>query len=361
MRKVIFACLLLLIAVFNSFADEDDKYGAEFLQQLTSAESNGMGESSIAYSIGTRALNNNPAGIAFGDRSELLIGSYRMPRVSATIMKENTDEVWEDYGKYEIEPTEMAYINYTIPPSKIGNIGVSFAFNHGGRFIRVNKEGKATNSFPRDDFLLGIGYSIKFAKGIAFGFDAKTLRSKLPTEKGSEIGRTYAINVGFMHQISNKARIGASLQNIGKDLSFKTEDFPDKLRREFKFGALYNLVSRKKSNLSIGFDVNPPFDNGLRYSVGTEFLYANRLALRLGYMRATQAYYDSLLANDGTSVSDERIWIRKGITIGAGLMLKNAEANIAITPSRNPDLDDEEKLRLDDPNPIVSFSLSTKF
>jgi hypothetical protein len=362
MQKMTFICLLLLFVLCCSSVNAEGKYGAEFLQQLASAESNGMGESTVAYSIGARALNNNPAGLSFGMGNELLVGSYISPRVSATILEKNGDELWEDYGKYEIERTEMTYINFAIPPSKGGNIGVSLAFNHGGRFIRVNEEGKAINAFPRDDLLLGIGYSVKLTKGFAFGLDAKALRSKLPTDKGSQIGRTYAMNVGFMHQINDKARIGASLQNIGNKLSFKMPDIPDKLRRDFEFGALYNIINSKKSNLSVSFDINPPFDNGLRYSVGTELLYSQRLAFRIGYIRDTQPYYDSFFNMiDGASVKEKRVWIRKGITIGAGLKLKNADVNIAMTPSREPDLSDEEKLRLDDQKSIISFSFSARF
>jgi len=306
MRKAIFACLLIQIIFCYSYAysseDIRNGYGAKFLQQLSSAEINGIGEGAVARSTGVRALNNNPAGLAFGGGNELLIGSYRSPDVSVTIMKENTDEIWEDYGKYEVEATEMAYINYAIPTGRIGKIGMSFAFNHGGRFIRVNEEGKAINSFPKDDILLGIGYGIGLGKGLAFGIDAKVLRSKLIVDEGTEIGRTYAMNAGFMHQISNKVRIGMSLQNIGKDLSFKTPDVPSKLRRDFHLGALYNLLDSKKGKVSVSFDVNPPFQDGLRYSIGSELLYADCLAFRIGYMRDSQPYYDAFAnLRDGSS------------------------------------------------------------
>jgi len=344
-----------------SAEDIEDGYGAKFLQQLSSAEINGMGEGAVVRSTGVRALNNNPAGLAFGVGHELLVGSYRSPVVSATIMRENIDEIWEDYGKYEVESTEMAYINYAISTGRIGNIGLSFAFNHGGRFIRVNEEGKAINSFPKDDILLGIGYGIGLGKGLALGFDVKALRSKLTVDEGIEIGRTYAMNAGFMHQISNKARIGMSFQNIGKDLSFKTSDVPSKLRRDFHLGALYNLVDRKKSKLSVSFDVNPPFEDGLRYSIGSELLYADCFALRIGYMRDSQPYYDAFVSvSDGASISEERVWGRQGITFGIGLKLKSVDINLAITPSRSPDLYDGEKLRLDDSKSIISLSFSAR-
>jgi hypothetical protein len=362
MQKLIFTCFFIYILFCCLIANADDKYGADFLRYLTSAESNGIGKSSVAYSVGARALNNNPAGLAFSDGNELIIGSYSTPRISATIMKENTSEIWEDYGKFVVEPTEMAYINYIFPSSKIGNIGISFAFNHEGRFIRVNKEGKATNAFPKDDFLLGLGYSIKLVNGFAIGFDVKNIRNKVPIDEGNDIGRTWATNIGLIHQINDKTKIGVSLQNIGKRLSFKTEDMPDKLRRNFYLGGSYNIIDSKKSKLYTSFDVNPPFDNGLQYAIGAEFIYADLIALRLGYIRDIQPYYDMFLnINDYTSIKESRLWIHKGITMGIGIKLRSADANIAIMPSRNPDLSNDEKLRLDNQKPVVSLSFSTRF
>jgi len=367
MTKVLITILLLLFAVLcYPLLASDDKYGAEFLHQLIPAEGEGMGESHIAYSIGSRSLNNNPAGLSFGKDNELFIGFHRTPEVIATIMKENENEEWEDFGKYDIKPTEVEYINYSLPKSKIGILGLSFAFSHSGRFIRVNKEGKAINAFPQDDALIGIGYSVKFPKDMAFGFDLKALRSKVPTDNGNRIGRTYAMNVGLMQQVNDRVRIGASLQNIGNNLSFKNvdkkADIPDKLRRDLLLGALYKVIDGKKSKLSVSMDINPPFNDGLRYSVGTELLYTKYLALRAGYMRDTQPYYDPFVnLSDGSSVNDEREWVRRGIALDIGVRLKNIEINLARTPSREPVLNDGEKLRMDKQESVTSISFVVRF
>lgn len=361
--KILISVFLLLFVIlcYPLFASED-KYGAEFLNQMVSAEGGGMGESPTAYSIGSRSLNNNPAGLSFSKGSELFIGSYRTPHVVAVIMKENEKEDWEDFGRYDIKPTEVEYVNYSLPSSKLGNLGLSFALNHSGRFIRVNKEGKAVNAFPQDDMLIGVGYSIKLPKEFALGFDLKSLRSKVPTDKEDKIGRTYALNVGLMQQVSDRVRIGISLQNIGNKLSFKESNIPSKLRKNFLLGAIYKVKDGKKSKLSVSMDVNPPFEDGLRYNAGVELLYAQCLAIRAGYMRDTQPYDDALVnLDDGSSVYEKRVWVREGVTLGVGIRLKNTEINIARAPRREPTLNDGEKLRLEKQESVTSLSFIARF
>ncbi|MGB9596798.1 MAG: hypothetical protein ACPL7B_11000, partial [Candidatus Poribacteria bacterium] len=229
--KTFFFCLAITLILCCPLIALENIYPADFLQKLTSAENLGMGGGIIAYSTGARALNNNPAGLGLDNGNELFFGSYQTPRLESIIMKENMNEYWEDFGKYSIKPTEIEFINYSLPKSKIGNIGLSLAYNHSGRFIRVNKEGKAINAFPKDDIVFGIGYGLNLGNGLAVGFDIKSLRSKMPIDEKDKITRAYALNLGFMHQISDRARIGAVLQDVGKEISVKSPEKPRKLTR----------------------------------------------------------------------------------------------------------------------------------
>jgi len=354
--------LLLLALTSHPSSASEEKYGADFLQQLTTAEVDGMGESLAAYSIGIRSLNNNPAGLAYVEGSELLISAHRLPRITAVIMKENGDGKWEDYGRYNIEPTEMGLISYALPLGRLGNLGISSVFHYGGRFIRVDEEGKAVNAFPRDDLAFAVGYSLRIFQGISVGFDIKSIRSKVPIDDGSSIGRTYAANIGFLHQMGTRVRVGAVLQNIGSKLSFNAPDIPSDLRRRLLMGAMYTVKDSENSVLSLSMDVNPSFEDGPRYNLGMEVLYAQRVAFRIGYMRDTEAYHDPLFnLHDGSSVYERRVWIRKGPTIGVGLRFRGVEVSFARAPRREPILSSDEKSRLEEHDPIVSFSCTAKF
>lgn len=361
LKSICIICLILVNIPYCQSASED-KFGADFLQEFIPVEGIGMGGSFTAHNIGSGSLNSNPAGLAFLKKSDLSIRFHRSPRIVAIIMKESENDKWSDYGKYNVDPYEMEFISYALPLGRAGNLGIGAAYNHSGRFVRVNTDGKAINAFPKDDLLIGLGYSIKIYRDLAVGFDIKHLRSKLPVKNKNEIGRTYLLNAGLINHIGTRAKIGITIKNIGKPLSFDSPDIPNKLRREVIIGTNYILKSTKNGKLSINMDVNPPFEEGIRYNTGAELLVKNILALRIGYLRSTAVYYEPLIdLNTGYTIDEERLWIRKGITLGLGLKTDSFEVNIARSPHRKPKTNDDEKLRIENSEQTLSFSYIKKF
>ena len=354
--------ILLFINIQILFASEV-KYNPIFLQQTSSAELDGAGEGIAAYSIGALSLNNNPAGLSYAKNIDILINFRKLPSINGIIMKETGDGKWVDHSSYHIKSGEMGVINCAIPMGKFGNLGMGFVLSYSGNFIRVNEEGKAINSFPEGDIAFAIGYSRKFFDNASFGFDVRSIRSKIPIEEGVNIGKAYAMNAGFMHQIGTRVTVGAVLQNIGNDMSFSKpdEDISGELRRNLLVGARYMLKDKGKSLLLLNMDVNPPFKDGPRYNLGLEFAYLQLISLRLGYMRSTYEYYDELInLYDGTSVYENRVWKCQGITIGAGIKFGKAEISVSSAPFRQPTLENGEKLRLEDQKNILSMSFMAR-
>jgi hypothetical protein len=363
LKFFVYTVMIFLTLIAQFISASEIKYNANFLQQFTTAESGGIGESLVAYSTGSHSLNNNPAGLSYTRNGDLLISIRKLPNIKAIFMKEAENGKWGDYSKYDIPSTEMGFINCALPIGKFGNLGMSFVLNYSGRFIRVNNEGKAINSFPEGDLAFVIGYSHKIFQNASFGFDVKSIKSKLLIDKKVNIGSTYAMNVGFMHQIGPRVRVGAVLQNIGNDFSFRNPDagVSSELHRKLLFGATYILMDKENSLINLSVDVNPPFENGPKYNLGLEFLYIQHILFRIGYMRNTDEYYDQLTnLEDGTSEYESRIWNRQGITVGAGLKFHNMEINFAIAPIREPVLKSGEKLRLEDHKNIISLSCLAK-
>lgn len=360
--KSFWIIFFILVNITYCRSAEENEYTTDFLREFIPVEGIGMGGSFAAHNIGSVSLNNNPAGLGFMKNSDLFIRFYRAPRVKTVIMKETEDGKWSDYGTYNVDPYEMEYIGYALQIGRVGNLGIGAAYKHSGRFVRVNNDGKAINAFPKDNLLIGLGYSIKMHRNFAIGFDIKHLRSKLPSEDKNEIGKTYLLNLGLINCIGTRAKIGLTIKNIGKPLSYDSPDIPNKLQRQIVIGTNYILKNTNKSKLSINMDVNPPFENGIRYNTGAEFLFMDKLAFRIGYIRSPAVYHEPLLnLNTGTTVDEERLWIRKGMTYGLGLKIDAFELNIARAPHRQPKMNDDEKLRIESNEPIISFSLIKKF
>ncbi len=360
-QKFIFVVLFLSLVAIPVQALPEKRYTAEFLLQLVPADANGKGETSASL-VGVSALNNNPAGLAFARQNELLISSTSLPHVSAIIMKESKDGKWSDYGKYEIKPTETEFISYALSLGRLGSLGLNFTFNHTGRFIRVDRNGRAVNAFPEDGMAFTIGYGFRLPKGASAGADVKSIRSKVIVDNETYIGKTYAFNCGIMQEMGNHVRAGAVLQNLGKALTFREKNIPNKLRRKLLIGVVYITDINKDTNLSLNAGASPPFEEGPRLYLGAELLTKRLLAFRIGYIKSVESYYDPFFnIDDGSSVQEERLWTREGLTLGLGLRFKGGELNLARTPYRKPVLTDGEKLRLEGRKSITSFSYVIRF
>ena len=361
-RHITSVAIFLLLVIFGLAHASEEKYATTLLQQMTTSRMDGMGETSAALSVGARALNNNPAGLSHGKRSELLVNTHRIPRVDAIIMNRNEDGIWEDSGRYSVKPLDVGLLSYALSLGRFGTLGTSLLFDYSGRYIRVDTEGKAVNAFPQDDFVLALGYSVGIRDGLVLGFDVKSIRSKVPVKDGTEIGRATAMDIGILHQVGKRVRVGAVIQNIGGKLSFESPEIPNRLQKRLPVGAACVIKDTGKMRLTVNGDVVPPFEDGLRYSAGAELLFAGHFALRVGYLRDVETYYEPLLnLRDGSSDGTERLWIRKGFTVGLGIKLKSFELNVARSPRREPVLSYDEKLRLERHDPIVSLSCLARF
>lgn len=356
---LVFFVIIINTTLASEITKEVIKYKPDFLQQLTTAESDGMGESTAAYSKGALSLGNNPAGLSYTKEFNFAVIIHKFPSIEAIIMKELEDGKWIDYGKYSIDNAEMGIINCALPMGKLGNLGITYILHYNGRFIRVNENGNAINSFPEGDMAFGISYSHKIFENASIGIDIKSVSSKILVDDKINIGRTYTLNAGFMHQIVPRVRVGAVFQNAGNDFSFRDPEtgIASELPRKLLIGAVYILRDKGNSLITCSMDVNPPFDGEPKYSIGLELLYINHIFLRLGYLSHTDEYYSRLVdSQSGKSTYENRIWERKGITFGAGARIGKTEINIGFTPVRKPVLNSDEKLRLEGQKSIMSIS-----
>jgi hypothetical protein len=361
---IIILCLFgSLNVAFAQVVNEDFRAAADvFLRRLTSAEHQGMGGSFAGSIAGANALNSNPAGLSVIDNNRFVAHFARFPRTVAVISKPNEAERYEDYGQYDLRASGLEFMNYSVPMGSAGVIGFDFAFEHDGRFSRVNNLGKATNNFPENNFVVGFGYGVNLFGGLAIGVDAKWMRSKVQDLQNKEhIGHGYAYNVGLIQQLGNHFRIGAVTRNLSNGLSFSDNAIPDRLQRDVLLGGAYQL-HHKNVDIQIGLDVNPPFEDGIRTNIGGEIWYRRFVGGRIGYLRHTEKRYDSLFLLEREQVeSEERLWKTEGLTLGLGLNLGSITLNAAYTPQMKPIANENEQVRIDQGETVYSFSIGQGF
>jgi hypothetical protein len=368
--------LIFLFLTFSSIALPEDnsefrQLGGDFLQELTTAENRGMGISFVGLVEGANSLGNNPAGLALvKEDNRMSFNMTRFPRTVAVFSKLNDRDKYEDYSQYDLSPFGTELLNYAHPFGRLGTLGFGVVFRQEGRFSRVDDEGKAVNTFPENDFAVTLGYGKNLAPGAYIGFDAKVIRSKAQDLKGDDyLGRGYAYNIGYIQRMNTHWKFGGVIRNLSNGLSFASDEIPDKLRRDIIVGIAYQRENQRHSQ-RFGLDFNFPFkecgfpplggqEGGFNANIGGEFWYRQLIGMRLGYVRYIQKRFEPILhLTTGNTAIEERLWITEGLTYGLGLRLHNLEFNFAYAPQRKPETQENEKLRLEEGNAIISFSIS---
>lgn len=347
----------------NAVSADNTTAGADgFLKQLIGAEHYGMGGSFVSTSRGANAVSSNPAGIATTKMNQFAIHATRFPRTIALLSKQHLNGNYKDYAQYEQRAHGIQTVNCAFPIGRFGTLGIAFAFLQEGRFRRVNHLGKALNSFPENNIALGFSYGLHILENTLIGIDTKWLRSKVTDTDGVEhLGHGYAYNIGVIQQVSDPIQVGIVARNLSNGLSFSDTSIPNMITRTIAVGVAYR---REISDVTLrmGFDVHPPFQNGIRTNVGAEVWYRHRIGARIGYLRHTEMRYASVLFfQDAAFETEERLWKSEGFCFGLGFQFGGITFNAAYTPQFIPTTTAEERINTVQGENIYTFSIGQTF
>ncbi len=360
--KIIRCALILVILTYPVSAQQIEVTVPAtvdiFLKQLARAEHQGMEGSFVGSNIGAHPLNGNPAGLSFIHNGRFALYTARFPRTIAVVSHQNETERFEDYSEYDLYASGVELLNYAVPVGSLGVIGFDFARGHDGQFSRVDYLGKATNNFPQSDWALGIGYGRELYAGLAFGVDAKWLRSKIQLLENEEhAGHGYAYNLGLSQKIGEHFQIGAVVRNLSNGLSFSDASIPDQIEQDVFVGGVYHQ-RHNGLDLKFSLDANPPFNNGVRASFGAEIWYHGRIGCRVGYLRHTEHRWHPIeIIRTESLQMEERIWKAEGPTFGIGFNLGRLRISGAYTPQSKPIEKEGEKIRVEQGGVVYYFSV----
>jgi len=118
-------------------------------------------------------------------------------------------------------------------------------------------------------------------------------------EKGTGVGKSFALDLGVLYtpDFLDRLRLGASLSNLGPDMSYIDAEQADPLPRVLKLGGAYKIINQKYNQLTFTTDLDIDMVeltgdemrdkiSTIIYCTGAEYWYGNTIGLRGGY------YYD---------------------------------------------------------------------
>jgi hypothetical protein len=301
MKKVLSSLLFLSMGLLNmgrADATTESTAAASFLLFEPSARASAMGNAYVAIADDANATYYNPAALADFNRRSVSTTFYKpVPNLASDIFS--------------------SFAAYTHPFDGIGNLGFSIIYTSLGKQFHTDAQGNSLGEFTSFGMGLGVSYGTHLFKNLSVGVTAKFIHENLSNssnvqvgdERGKGAGTSFAGDFGLMWKPQSRLTIGASLRNVGPNMTFIDADQADPLPQNFTLGVAFVPYKNDKSRFLITTDIYKPlpdreggffsFATGwtndtpdaefkdIDYKIGAEWQYTlseeSAFALRAGY------------------------------------------------------------------------------
>ena len=225
----------------------------DFLGFEVGASSAGIAGANTSVSIGAASQFWNPSLLAFMSHSQVSL-------MHAT---------WLGNLQYE-------WAGYARPLGTNKGVGsMSVAYFHMPTVSGADEFDNPTGDFRVYDMALTFGYARPVVKGLMLGMNGKFIRQALADVSGTGV----AVDLGASAVLMGTT-VGATLQNLGPEISFGTGSYP--LPQLLRFGVSRSFVADR---LLVAADYTFPKTYYNDFRVGAEFHVHPMLAVRAGYRR----------------------------------------------------------------------------
>lgn len=228
--------------------------GFAFLKLGVGARPMGMGGAYVALANDPTAVYWNPAGLGGAEGAQV------------TVMH---NEWIQDFRQ------EFAAVSRSVGSGTLG-LGISGFYT--SELESRDDVGNLIGHFGFNDLAVTGAYAHRFGGSTTGGIGVKFIREMIDQENATAV----AFDLGGRVALgSSGLSLGAALQNLGGDATFRSVSFP--LPRTIRAGA---ALTRSIASLSgkgvLSAEVRNARGDGTRESVGGEFEYKERIALRAG-------------------------------------------------------------------------------
>lgn len=207
------------------------------------------------------------------------------------------------------------FLCFAAPAGSWGTLGGNVTFMSYGTFVRTGEGGPASlGTWDSFDIAFTGSYGTSLSGKLKGGISAKVIYSRLTTQgAGKELGEGtstgFAVDLGLLYQMTPRLNWGLAVTNLGPKMAYIDAGQADPLPRNLAFGFAYNLLQSDYYRLLIAAQVNKMLvglGDGFREELkqvtlhgGAEFLYANTIAFRGGYVHDEEGNLKSFTAGVG--------------------------------------------------------------
>jgi ligand-binding sensor domain-containing protein len=203
-----------------------------------------------------------------------------------------------------------AFIAATFPVEEWGTVGGFINYVSFGKNTQTNAAGDETRSFESYELVGALSYGTRLGKNIGLGLNAKFIYSALAQgvtssgEKTDGIAISYAVDAGLLWKnvFVKGLSAGLMLQNMGPAVFYVDQAQADPIPFTWKVGLAYEVYreGNEASPVYVGAwkDLVYPYEDkdhsnssvvreNIRqtvYNMGTEYVIANVVGLRAGYL-----------------------------------------------------------------------------
>jgi hypothetical protein len=267
---------------FSSAAFSQGESGAGSLIIPPGARANAMGQSFVAIADDATAMWWNPAGLGF-------INTAAIDLMHSQLVPDLASDVFFEYlgGIYRIEG--------------IGVIGASIQYLTYGEWVHTGVTPEELGTASSWEISPMIGGAVNLMDQLSIGMNLKfvyvSLAPAWATIEGTDgTGHSVAVDIGVLWKIPefhiagypiSRLNLGLAVTNIGPSITFINRDQAADLPRNLRAGFAYTPVLSDVARFTLSAEVNRPlveFERSNTYHGGAEFVYADLVALRAGYV-----------------------------------------------------------------------------
>lgn len=247
------ALFLLAVVPGRAFAAPGDT-GFAFLKLGVGARAMALGSAYVALADDPTAIYWNPAGLA---------------AISGTQVTAMHNEWIQDFRQ------EFAAVGARMGP---GTLGVGFSGFYSSEFEKRDDTGVLIGHYGFNDIAVSGAYGVRVVEGLDAGVAVRYIREMIDQWDAT----AFTGDIGARYRLSNTGvSFGAAVQNLGAEPKFINETF--RLPVTWRIGA---AASRSLSSLqgrgTLSAEVRKSYLDDTHLHVGAEYLYRERVALRVG-------------------------------------------------------------------------------